>query len=45
MDLITTLNRDEGLTVVMVTHDTDMAGYAHRIVRFRDGQIERVDAP
>ncbi|MGR3323001.1 MAG: ABC transporter ATP-binding protein [Pseudooceanicola sp.] len=40
MDLIAELNRDEGLTVVMVTHDADMAAYADRIVRFLDGRID-----
>ncbi|OGD21688.1 MAG: macrolide ABC transporter ATP-binding protein [Candidatus Aminicenantes bacterium RBG_13_59_9] len=41
MDLLTSLNRDHGITVLMVTHDHDMAGYAHRIVRFLDGMVER----
>jgi len=41
MDLLTSLNRDRGITVLMVTHDHDMAGYAHRIVRFLDGMVER----
>ena len=40
MDLVTSLNRDQGITVVMVTHETDMAAYAERIVRFVDGRIE-----
>ncbi|MAW89177.1 MAG: macrolide ABC transporter ATP-binding protein [Phyllobacteriaceae bacterium] len=40
MDLITRLNREEGLTVIMVTHEPDMAVYADRIVRFVDGLIE-----
>ena len=40
MELITRLNRDEGLTVVMVTHEPDMAAYADRVVRFVDGLIE-----
>ena len=39
MDLLTALNRDRGITVVMVTHEPDMAGYASRIVRFVDGRI------
>jgi putative ABC transport system ATP-binding protein len=44
MDLVTRLNRDKGITVVMVTHEPDMAAYAHRIVRFKDGRIE-ADGP
>ena len=40
MELLTSLNRDRGITVLMVTHDHDMAGYAHRIVRFLDGVVE-----
>jgi putative ABC transport system ATP-binding protein len=33
------LNRDHGITVLMVTHEADMAAYARRIVRFVDGVI------
>jgi putative ABC transport system ATP-binding protein len=40
MELLTGLNRDQGLTVVMVTHETDMAEYAQRVVHFMDGRIE-----
>ena len=39
MQLITELNRERGITVVMVTHEPDMAAYAHRTVRFRDGVV------
>jgi putative ABC transport system ATP-binding protein len=39
MDLLTELNR-QGITVVMVTHEPDMAEYAKRIIRFVDGHIE-----
>jgi putative ABC transport system ATP-binding protein len=39
MELIAALNRDRGLTVVMVTHEPDMAQYAKRIVRFLDGRV------
>src|SRR5690606_35822115 len=34
MELITGLNRDRGITVIMVTHEDDIAAYARRIVRF-----------
>ena len=40
MDLLTGLNRDQGVTIVMVTHEPDMAAYAKRIVRFVDGLVE-----
>ncbi|HEX7384326.1 MAG TPA: ABC transporter ATP-binding protein [Burkholderiaceae bacterium] len=40
MDLLVALNRDRGITVVMVTHEPDMAAYAHRVVRFVDGRVE-----
>jgi putative ABC transport system ATP-binding protein len=39
MDLLTELRRAEGITIVMVTHEPDMAKYADRIVRFVDGLI------
>ncbi len=40
MELLRSLNRDRGITVLIVTHDPDIAAYANRIVRFVDGQIE-----
>jgi putative ABC transport system ATP-binding protein len=40
MDLLTGLNRDQGITIVMVTHEQDMAAYAKCIVRFLDGLVE-----
>jgi putative ABC transport system ATP-binding protein len=40
MKLITSLNRDRGITVVMVTHEPDMADYARRHVVFVDGLVE-----
>lgn len=39
MELVTSLNRDQGITVVMVTHENDIAAYAHRNIRFVDGRI------
>lgn len=39
MELLSTLNTDRGITVMMVTHEPDMAEYASRTVRFRDGLI------
>ena len=43
MELLVTLNHDRGLTTIMVTHDADMAAYAHRIVRVVDGLVESDD--
>ena len=40
MELLTQLNRDEGITILMVTHEPDMADYAGRLIHFVDGQIE-----
>jgi len=39
MDLLTRLNGEQGLTIVMVTHEADIAAYAKRIVRFLDGRV------
>jgi putative ABC transport system ATP-binding protein len=40
MELLAALNRERGITVLMVTHEPDMAAYARRVVRFVDGLIE-----
>ena len=40
MAIVTRLNRERGLTVVMVTHEDDIAAYARRVIRFVDGRIE-----
>ncbi len=40
MELLVSLNREQGITIIMVTHEPEMAGYASRIVRFVDGHIE-----
>jgi len=37
MDILLQLNRDEGTTIVMVTHDEQMAQKTHRLVRLFDG--------
>ena len=39
MRLLTRLNRERGLTIVMVTHEPDIAAFAEREVVFRDGRI------
>jgi putative ABC transport system ATP-binding protein len=40
MELLTGLNRERGITVLMVTHEPDMAEYARRIIRFVDGRMD-----
>ena len=44
MELLTNLNKNSGITVLMVTHEPDMAAFARTIVHFKDGLVERVDA-
>ena len=39
MELLVRLNRERGMTIVMVTHEPDMAAFARRIIHFRDGLI------
>ena len=41
MELIQRLNRAQGITVLMVTHENDIAAYAQRTVRFVDGRIAK----
>jgi putative ABC transport system ATP-binding protein len=40
MELLVNMNREHGLTILMVTHEHDMAAYASRIVHFVDGLVE-----
>lgn len=40
MQLLTSLNVEQGITIVMVTHEADMAAFARRTIRFVDGRIE-----
>jgi putative ABC transport system ATP-binding protein len=39
MQLFTQLNEQEGITIVLVTHESDIATYTRRLVRFRDGRV------
>ena len=40
MEMLAAFNREYGITIVLVTHDADMAAYAKRIIRFLDGIID-----
>jgi putative ABC transport system ATP-binding protein len=40
MELLVELNREENITILMVTHEPEMVAYADRVVRFLDGRIE-----
>ena len=40
MNLLKQLNEDENITVIMVTHEEEMAAFASRVIYFRDGHIE-----
>jgi putative ABC transport system ATP-binding protein len=44
MGIFQRLNDERGLTIVLVTHEADIAEYATRVVRFRDGRVQS-DAP
>ncbi len=44
MELLTDLNRENGITVIMVTHESDMAAFARTIIHFKDGLVERVES-
>jgi putative ABC transport system ATP-binding protein len=48
MELLTGFNQERGITVIMVTHEVDMAAYARRRIHFIDGRIdlgERQEGP
>jgi putative ABC transport system ATP-binding protein len=45
MDLLTGLAREQGTTVVIVTHDARVAAYADRVAMVRDGVVSAADLP
>lgn len=48
MEIFQRLNRERGITLVLVTHEPDIAQYAQRVVVFRDGRVKRdyqIDSP
>jgi putative ABC transport system ATP-binding protein len=44
MDIFQTLNREKGITILLITHEMDIAEYGTRFIRFRDGRIQ-TDSP
>jgi putative ABC transport system ATP-binding protein len=44
MEFLTSLNRDNGITVLMVTHEPEMAAFARTVIHFKDGLVERIEA-
>jgi putative ABC transport system ATP-binding protein len=48
MEIFQRLNRERGITLVLVTHESDIAQYAQRVVVFKDGKIKKdyqIEAP
>ena len=43
MELLTEFNSQNGITILMVTHEPDMAAFARTVIHFKDGLIERID--
>src|SRR5579864_29101 len=41
MEILQTLNEEQGLTIVLVTHEPDIAQYSKRTLEFRDGKLRR----
>src|ERR1700722_2772948 len=41
MDILQTLNNEQGITIVLVTHEPDIAQYSKRTLLFRDGKLKR----
>ncbi len=39
MELFTQLNQEQGITIVLITHEQDIAKYAHRLIQFKDGKL------
>ncbi len=44
MELLTDLNQNSNITVLMVTHEPDMAAFARTVIHFKDGLVERIEA-
>jgi putative ABC transport system ATP-binding protein len=39
MELVVKLNQEQGITIILVTHESDIAAFSRRIVKFRDGCV------
>jgi putative ABC transport system ATP-binding protein len=44
MDVLQKLNRQRGITIILITHEQDIAEYGQRVIAFRDGRVVRDDA-
>ncbi|MGD8408224.1 MAG: ABC transporter ATP-binding protein [Thiohalophilus sp.] len=44
MELLSRFNREQGITIIMVTHEAEMAAYARRVVHYLDGRIVNGDS-
>ena len=44
MEVLQRLNRERGLSVILITHEPDIAEYGHRLVAFRDGRVVKDEA-
>ena len=42
MGLLQALNKEQGITLIVVTHDADVAAYADRVVHLKDGQVAKL---
>jgi energy-coupling factor transporter ATP-binding protein EcfA2 len=45
MRILRRLNREDGLTIVLVTHEAEIAAHAGRVVTFRDGRVVADGSP
>jgi macrolide transport system ATP-binding/permease protein len=45
METLVKLNREQGVTIIVVTHEPDIAGYASRVITMRDGEILSDERP
>ena len=42
MKILADLNKNEGITMIMVTHDVGLKAFAHRVVRMADGKVANI---
>ena len=45
MELFVRLNKGSAITVILVTHESDIAAYSRRVIRFLDGRVIRDEVP